>query len=68
MLDLQHLSQTEKLNFTIETAFEALLQEATELELIEDSNTSIMYLKTQELTQNFQRSCRAILESLGMKT
>lgn len=59
------MTDYEKENFAIETAFSEMVNEARDLGLRVAPATGLMYLPTQKLTRDFQDAGRAILRALA---
>lgn len=58
------MSDAEKVNFATETAFAELIRQAANQGLNLLPIPNLMYLPSQEVTQQFQDACRAVLELL----
>jgi len=57
-----------KINFAIEVAFNALLDQANKLGLSVQPVMGLMYLPDLSITQKFQQACREVLECLTPTT
>lgn len=65
-IDIPKIKMTDygRAQFSTEVAFNSLLEQAKKLGLEVTPVMGLMYLPTQELTENFKQACRAILFAL----
>lgn len=59
------MTDYEKVQFSTEVAFNALVKQARDMGLSVAPVMGLMYLPTEKLTSDFQQACKAILIALA---